>query len=148
VRPSIEYERVGCETKPLNLNAMKEAAELLLGTHDFTSFRASQCQALSPIKTLTHLEIAQKNVQAEHAYFRFDFEANAFLHHMIRNIMGCLVQVGLGERSPSWLKEVIGARDRKQAAPTFSAHGLYFLGPSYDPQWGLPIGAPSYDWII
>ena len=148
VRPSIEYERVGWVAKPLDLSAMRQAAQLLQGTHDFTSFRASQCQALSPIKTISHLEISQKSAHAEHAYFRFDFEANAFLHHMIRNIMGCLVQVGLGEQGPQWIKEVIEARDRKQAAPTFSAQGLYFLGPSYDPQWGLPIGAPSYDWIL
>jgi tRNA pseudouridine38-40 synthase len=148
VRPSVDVGRVGWVYRPLNLEAMEQAAEHLLGEHDFTSFRASSCQALSPIKTLHSIRITRRSTQPHSAYWRFEFEANAFLHHMIRNIMGCLVQVGLGERSPSWLKEVIGARDRKQAAPTFSAHGLYFLGPSYDPQWGLPIGAPSYDWII
>lgn len=148
VRPSLEHQRVGWVTKPLEIERMQEAAQHLLGTHDFTSFRASQCQALSPVKTLNLLQITKKSTHASHAYYRFDFEANAFLHHMIRNIMGCLIEVGLGKQSPLWMKEVILARDRNQAAPTFSPDGLYFLGPRYDAQWGLPTSTPSYDWII
>jgi tRNA pseudouridine38-40 synthase len=127
---------------------MQEAAQHLLGTHDFSSFRAAQCQALSPVKTLIHLDIVRKSSNNTHAYFRFDFEANAFLHHMIRNIMGCLVEVGLGKQPPEWMSDVVLAKDRNQAAPTFSADGLYFLGPRYDARWGLPLGTPSYDWIL
>jgi tRNA pseudouridine38-40 synthase len=148
VRPSIEHQRVGWMAKPMDLTAMKKASLYLLGTHDFSSFRASQCQALSPIKTLMHVDIVQKSAHPGHAYYRFDFEANAFLHHMIRNMIGCLVQVGIGAQEPEWVQRVILARDRKQAAPTFSAQGLYFLGPRYDAHWGLPTGTPSYDWIL
>jgi tRNA pseudouridine38-40 synthase len=148
VRPSIEHQRVGWMAKPMDLAAMQEASRHLLGTHDFSSFRASQCQALSPVKTLMHVDIVQKSSHPGHAYYRFDFEANAFLHHMIRNLIGCLVQVGIGAQEPQWVQRVILARDRKQAAPTFSAHGLYFLGPRYDAHWGLPMGTPSYDWIL
>ena len=148
VRPSIEHQRVGWVAKPVSIERMQEAAAHLLGTHDFSSFRAAQCQALSPIKTLHHLQITRKSTSDSHAYFRFDFEANAFLHHMIRNIMGCLVEVGLGKQPAHWIKEVILAKDRNQAAPTFSADGLYFLGPRYDAHWGLPMSTPSYDWIL
>ena len=140
VRPSVDAGRVGWVFKPLNLDAMQTAAAHLLGEHDFTSFRASACQALSPIKTLQRIEISQRG-----AYWRFEFEANAFLHHMIRNIMGCLVTVGQGKQAPDWVKQVLLARDRDAAAPTFSPDGLYFLGPSYAPHWGLPERTPLFD---
>jgi tRNA pseudouridine38-40 synthase len=74
-----------------------------------------------------------------------EFEANAFLHHMIRNIMGCLVQIGQGNKPASWMAEVLAARDRRAAAPTFSPDGLYFLGPRYDARWGMPERTPAYD---
>jgi tRNA pseudouridine38-40 synthase len=81
------------------------------------------------------------------AYWRFDFEADAFLHHMIRNIMGCLVQVGQGLQPASWMSHVMDARSRDAAAPTFSPAGLYFLGPRYDARWGIPQRTPAYDWL-
>jgi tRNA pseudouridine38-40 synthase len=80
-------------------------------------------------------------------YWRFDFEADAFLHHMIRNIMGCLVAVGQGLHGPGWMREVIEARSRDAAAPTFAPDGLYFLGPVYDAKWQLPSRTPAYDWL-
>jgi tRNA pseudouridine38-40 synthase len=80
-------------------------------------------------------------------YWRFDFEANAFLHHMIRNIMGCLVAVGQGLQRPEWMSQVLAARDRDAAAPTFSPDGLYFMGPVYDPRWNLPRETPLYHWL-
>jgi tRNA pseudouridine38-40 synthase len=140
VRPSLDYGRVGWAFRPLDLDAMQQAAQYLLGEHDFTSFRASACQALSPIKTIERIEISKRG-----AYWRFEFEANAFLHHMIRNIMGCLMTVGQGKQPPSWVKQVLLARDRDAAAPTFSPHGLYFLGPRYAPHWGLPERTPAFD---
>jgi tRNA pseudouridine38-40 synthase len=140
VRPSVDNGRVGWVYKPLNLNSMQQAAAYLLGEHDFTSFRASACQALSPVKTLQRIEISQRG-----AYWRFEFEANAFLHHMIRNLMGCLITVGQGKHPPEWMKEVLLARDRDAAAPTFSPDGLYFLGPRYAPHWGLPERTPLFD---
>ena len=133
VRPSIDTGRVGWVYKPIELGRMQQAAQHLIGQHDFSSFRASACQALSPVKHLTRIDISRRG-----SYWRFEFEANAFLHHMIRNLMGCLIMVGDGRKSPDWLLEVLAARDRDAAAPTFSPHGLYFVGPRYEPSWGLP----------
>ena len=79
------------------------------------------------------------------AFVRFEFEASAFLHHMIRNIMGCLIAVGGGKRPPEWIDTVLHARERRSAAPTFAPDGLYFLGPRYDPRWGLPERTAAYD---
>lgn len=133
VRPSLDSGRVGWVFRPLQLNPMRAAAQYLLGEHDFTSFRASACQALSPVKTMLQINISRNG-----AYWRFEFEANAFLHHMIRNIMGCLIAVGESRRAPEWMADVLAARDRDAAAPTFAPNGLYFVGPRYDAHWGLP----------
>ncbi|MDD5000514.1 tRNA pseudouridine(38-40) synthase TruA [Rhodoferax sp.] len=140
VRPSVEQGRVGWVFRPLAMPAMQAAAACLLGEHDFSSFRASACQALSPVKHLMRLDITQRG-----AYWRFDFEANAFLHHMIRNLMGCLVMVGDGRKPPGWMAEVLAARDRDAAAPTFSPDGLYFVGPRYAEHWQLPSHTPLFD---
>ena len=140
VRPSVFSGRVGWAFRPLDLQAMQQAAQHLLGEHDFTSFRATQCQALTPIKTLERIDISRRG-----AYWRFEFEANAFLHHMIRNIMGCLTTVGQGKKHPDWVQEVLLARDRAAAAPTYPPDGLYFLVPRYAPHWGLPDRTPLFD---
>ena len=154
VRPSVEAGRVGWVHRPIDGQAIRAAAALLLGEHDFSSFRAAACQALSPIKTLHRIDITRSG--ADHAepaqdwspcYWRFEFEANAFLHHMIRNIMGCLLAVGQGTQTLDWLRGVLAARSRKVAAPTFSPDGLYFQGPVYDPKWGLPTRTAAYDWL-
>jgi tRNA pseudouridine38-40 synthase len=140
VRPSVDAGRVGWVFRPLDAQAMREAAAHLAGEHDFTSFRASSCQSPTPVKTLQPIGITRRG-----AYWRFDFEANAFLHHMIRNLMGCLVQVGQGLQPPGWMREVLEARSRDAAAPTFAPDGLYFLGPVYDAAWGLPERTAPYD---
>jgi tRNA pseudouridine38-40 synthase len=142
VRPSIDAGRAGWVFRPLDEDAMNAGAAVLLGEHDFTSFRASACQAKSPVKTMKRIEIRRRG-----AYWRFDFEADAFLHHMIRNIMGCLLSVGQGHQPPGWMAEVLAARDRDAAAPTFSPDGLYFMGPVYGPEWNLPSRTPAYDWL-
>ncbi len=160
VRPSVESGRVGWVFHALDGDAMRAAARHLLGEHDFTSFRASACQAKSPVKTLRRIEITQRGtgrVPAGQAsgdrgdvpicYWRFEFEGNAFLHHMVRNIMGCLVAVGQGQHPADWMQAVLQARSRDAAAPTFSPDGLYFLGPLYDPAWGLPDHTAAYDWL-
>lgn len=149
VRPSVEAGRVGWVFRPLDGDAMRAAARHLEGEQDFTSFRAAACQAPSPVKILQPLTISRRPAQGTTAtcYWRFDFEANAFLHHMIRNIMGCLIRVGQGYASPDWLREVLAARSRDAAAPTFSPDGLYFLGPRYAADWNLPDGAAAYDWL-
>jgi tRNA pseudouridine38-40 synthase len=140
VRPSLEAGRVGWTYRSMDMGAMHRAAAHLLGEHDFTSFRASACQALSPVKTLLRISISRRG-----AYWRFDFEADAFLHHMIRNIMGCLVSIGQHKHSPDWARDVLLALDRDAAAPTFSPDGLYFLGPRYAAHWGLPDSTPAFD---
>jgi tRNA pseudouridine38-40 synthase len=142
VRPSLENGRVGWVYRPLTEASMREASQHLLGEHDFSSFRASSCQALSPIKTLRHIRITRHG-----AYWRFEFEGNAFLHHMIRNIMGCLVAIGQGNQHPDWMRQVLQAKSRDAAAPTFSPDGLYFAGPIYSPEWGLPDTTPAFDWL-
>jgi tRNA pseudouridine38-40 synthase len=140
VRPSVDQGRVGWAFHALDPDAMRQAAQALIGEHDFTSFRASQCQALTPVKHLLDISFSKRG-----SYWRIEFEANAFLHHMIRNIMGCLVTIGQGKKPPEWMAEVLAARDRRAAAPTFSPDGLYFLGPRYDAKWGIPDSAPAYD---
>ncbi|WP_294772452.1 tRNA pseudouridine(38-40) synthase TruA [uncultured Rhodoferax sp.] len=140
IRPSIDSGRVGWSFQALDQQAMQDAAQMLLGEHDFSSFRAAECQAISPIKTMMDIQLSKRG-----AYWRIEFEANAFLHHMIRNIMGCLVQIGQGKKPAQWMAEVLAARDRKAAAPTFSPDGLYFLGPRYDAQWGMPERTAAYD---
>ncbi len=140
VRPSVFAGRVGWTYRSLDHDAMQKAATFLLGQHDFSSFRASACQALSPIKNLQRIDITRRGT-----YWRFEFEANAFLHHMIRNIMGCLLVIGQGKYPPEWIQTVMDARDRDAAAPTFSPDGLYFLGPRYEAHWGLPDRTDAYD---
>jgi tRNA pseudouridine38-40 synthase len=144
VRPSVEAGRVGWIYRPLDGAAMRQAALHLMGEHDFSSFRAAQCQAKSPVKTMSRIDISQR---AGSRYWRFEFEANAFLHHMIRNIMGCLLAIGQGNHPPEWLAEVVAARRRDVAAPTFSPDGLYFLGPVYEERHGLPSRTAAYDWL-
>jgi len=146
VRPSVDAGRVGWIYRPLNAAAMQHAALHLLGEHDFSAFRAAQCQAKTPVKTISRIDISRRAATGS-GYWRFEFEANAFLHHMIRNIMGCLLAVGQGKQAPDWMLEVLEARRRDAAAPTFSPDGLYFLGPRYEDRYGLPTRTPAYDWL-
>ena len=142
VRPSVDQGQVGWVFRPLALEPMAQAAQALLGEHDFSSFRAARCQAHSPVKRLMRLDISRRG-----SYWRFEFEASAFLHHMIRNIMGCLIAIGSGSRPAAWMTEVLRARSRDAAAPTFSPDGLYFLGPVYDAGLALPERTPAFDWL-
>jgi tRNA pseudouridine38-40 synthase len=142
VRPALESGQVGWVFRPLDGDAMRAAAAHLVGEHDFSSFRSSECQARSPVKTLRGLSIRQVG-----AYWRFDFDGSAFLHHMVRNLMGCLLAVGTGRQLPDWLLTVIAARNRDAAAPTFSADGLYFAGPYYEASLGLPEHTAAMDWL-
>jgi tRNA pseudouridine38-40 synthase len=142
VRPALEQGQCGWVFRPLDGDAMRQAAACLLGEHDFSSFRAADCQARTPVKTMRRIDVARHG-----AYWRFDFDANAFLYHMVRNIVGCLVAVGSGRARPEWLAEVLAARSREAAAPTFPADGLYFVGPYYDEAWGLPTHTPAMDWL-
>ncbi|MEO8298446.1 MAG: tRNA pseudouridine(38-40) synthase TruA [Burkholderiales bacterium] len=142
VRPSVEAGSAGWVFRPLDAQAMRQAASHLIGTHDFSAFRSSQCQAHSPVK-----EVREITIRRVGAYWRFEFEASAFLHHMVRNLMGCLLMVGAGRRPSAWMQEVLLSRSRLAAAPTFAPDGLYFLGPRYDEIHGLPVRTPAFDWL-
>jgi len=135
-RPGLMARRVGWFHRPLDADAMAAAARLVLGEHDFSAFRAVECQAKSPVKTLRRADVARHG-----DLLVFDFEASAFLHHMVRNLVGALVYVGKGAHPPAWLDELLAGRDRARAAPTFEACGLYFAGVDYDPVWQLRVGA-------
>ena len=133
VRPALEAARIGWFHAPLDVGAMRQAARALIGEHDFSAFRAAECQAKTPVRTIHSLDVERR---AE----RIDFvvKANAFLHHMVRNIVGSLVYVGCGRQPPSWIGELLASRDRTRAAPTFGAEGLYLEKVDYDARWSLP----------
>ncbi len=137
-RSAVHQGKVGWFHMPLDVTAMREAAQYLLGEHDFSAFRAAQCQANTPVKNLAQLDIRQQGDT-----IIFELTANAFLHHMVRNILGCLLYVGKGKHPPQWLGEVLEGRDRKFAAPTFAPDGLYLRHITYDTKWGLPQGTMS-----
>jgi tRNA pseudouridine38-40 synthase len=121
---------------------MQAAAQHLIGEHDFSAFRSAQCQAHSPVKTLRSITVARRG-----AYWRIEFDASAFLHHMVRNVMGCLVAVGSGAKPPGWVAQVLATRQRAIAAPTFAPDGLYFLGPYYDADHAIPSRTAAMDWL-
>jgi len=135
VRPAAVHGRVGWFHAPLSLEAMRRAAHLLVGEHDFSAFRAAECQARTPVRRVTHVGVERKG-----DCIVFDICANAFLHHMVRNIVGCLVYVGKGRQPSGWISTVLAGRDRSKGAPTFAPHGLYLAHVVYDPRWGLPAG--------
>ncbi len=133
VRSAVHAGKAGWFHLPLDICSMQKAAEYLLGEHDFSAFRAAECQAKSPVKCLYKLDIRK-----EGEMLVFDLHANAFLHHMVRNIVGCLIYVGKGKYPPEWMAEVLAGGERRHAAPTFSPDGLYLRRIHYDPKWGLP----------
>ncbi len=133
VRPAHLAEEITWNHRPLEVARMRAAARALVGTHDFTSFRAVQCQAKSPIKTIHHLEVI------EHGRFIvLDVRANAFLHHMVRNIAGVLMAIGAGEREPQWVAEILAARDRRSGGVTAHPYGLYLVQVEYPDEFQLP----------
>lgn len=126
----------------LDTKIMQQAAQCLLGEQDFSSFRAAQCQSHSSFRHLEFITVYRKN-----RFVIIDIQANAFLYHMVRNIVGSLVLVGLHKKPVVWLGEVLGAKDRAQAAPTFIADGLYLIEVGYDPLYNLPVGGKPLPFI-
>jgi len=133
VRPAAEHGRVGWFHTPLDVERMKAAGRILAGEHDFSAFRAADCQARTPVRTITRLDIVRHG-----DFVIFEFRANAFLHHMVRNIVGSLIYVGKGKHPPEWMAHLVASRDRAQAAPTFEAAGLYLAEVEYQESWRLP----------
>ncbi len=136
-------DRAGWVFRPLDVGRMREAGQYLIGTHDFSAFRASGCQANTPVKDMHEVGIKRHG-----DIIVFTVRASAFLHHMVRNIVGSLIYVGTGRNEPSWMKEVLESRSRDVAAPTFMPDGLYFARIEYDAKWGLPQeDAPPLPWL-
>ncbi len=138
VAPAILRSRVGWFHRPLDADAMDEAARILLGEHDFSSFRDAQCQARSPVREVLEATVARRGPLVV-----VTLRANAFLHHMVRNVVGSLVYVGAGRQPVAWMAELLERRDRRAAAPTFAPDGLYLSAIEYDPGLRLPAFRPN-----
>jgi tRNA pseudouridine38-40 synthase len=133
VAPAILATRAGWYHLPLNLKAMQEGANYLIGEHDFSAFRASECQAKTSVRTLYKASVEQYENK-----FIFKFTANAFLQHQVRNMLGALIYVGNGKNPPIFIRNLLAKHDRTISPPTFSANGLYLTGVTYDKVWQLP----------
>lgn len=139
VRPAIGVAYYGWCRDALNAEHMNEAAQVLLGSHDFSAFRSSGCSAQHAVREVTEI-----NVYRQHDVVTIDITANAFLYHMVRNIVGSLIAVGKGDKTPQWFVEVMEGRDRKLAGVTADPQGLYFMSVRYDPKYQLPEQAEAF----
>ncbi len=133
VRPGLMAGKVGWHHRPLDEHAMQQAVNRLLGRHDFSAFRAAECQAKSPEK-----DMRQATIKRHGDFLVLDLRADGFLHHMVRNIVGCLVHVGTGQAAPEWMDELLAHKDRTRAAPTFMPDGLYLSYIRYPSRFDLP----------
>jgi tRNA pseudouridine38-40 synthase len=127
------HHQITWSSRPLDVELMCEGAAFLVGEHDFTSFRATQCQARSPVRRIHHLHIIRRG-----DLIVLEVQANAFLHHMVRNIVGVLMAVGAGDVAPEWVARVLAARDRKVGGVTAKPHGLYLVAVDYPAEFLLP----------
>lgn len=139
VRPALEAKRKSWCRSPLDADKMHEAAQALLGEHDFSSFRATACQARHPVREIQEISVQRSGEQVSLA-----ITANGFLYHMVRNIAGSLIRVGLGDALVSWPGQVLAQCDRTQAAPTAPPEGLYFVSARYPEQFDLPVTRPAF----
>ena len=137
-RPAVLGGRVARDHRPLDLARLRAAAGRLVGTHDFSAYRASACQARSPVRTLHALHVEQRGARVW-----FDVVADGFLHHMVRNIVGVLLAIGAGEAEPGWAREVLDGRDRTAGGVTASAEGLYLMRVGYPARYRLPAVLPD-----
>ena len=132
------HDQVTWSARPLNIDWMRQGAAYLVGRHDFTSFRATQCQAKSPVRTIEYVHLARRG-----DLIVIEVQANAFLHHMVRNIVGVLTAVAAGDKPASWVGEVLAACDRRAASVTAKPNGLYLVGVDYPAEYNLPASAPG-----
>ncbi len=139
VRPALEARRMSWCRAPLDAAKMHRAAQALRGEHDFTSFRAGACQARHAVREIQEIAVSRSG-----DVISLDVTANGFLYHMVRNIAGCLMRVGLGEEQPDWPERVLEARDRSIGAPTAPPEGLYFVRARYPAEYHLPETAPAF----
>ena len=132
-RPAILAKGLSFYYQPLDADVMQQAANLLVGEHDFTSYRAKHCQAHSPVRTIHHLNVTRRG-----DFIIIDAKANGFLHHMVRNIVGSLIEVGMGKQPVEFMTEVLNKQDRTYAPATAKPGGLYLVEVDYPPEFGLP----------
>ena len=135
VKPAILSQGVTWTHKPLSVSRMRDAAACLVGEHDFSAYRAVACQAHSPVRTIRSLDVYQRG-----QIIVIDVQANAFLHHMVRNIAGVLMKIGAGEADVSWSQEVLSSKDRRKGGVTAPPWGLYFCDVEYPSEYDLPLG--------
>ncbi len=133
LRPGILRHGVSHYYHPLNIELMEQAGQALLGENDFTSFRAVQCQSKSPWRNVHHLKVSRFG-----DYIVVDIKANAFVHHMVRNIVGSLMEVGMGNQPVGWIAELLQAKNRELAGATAKAEGLYLVEVDYPAEFGIP----------
>jgi tRNA pseudouridine38-40 synthase len=140
-RSAIHSSQVNWIYDDLDIGAMHEAAQALIGEHDFSSFRSSTCQAKHAVRIMDSISVVR-----EKEYIYIDVRANAFLHHMVRNIVGSLLMVGRGEQKAGWMAELLAGKDRTKAGPTAPASGLYLVAVEYPPEYELPLAGmlPRY----
>lgn len=143
IRPSIFRDQVSWHYQPLDVARMQQAADYLPGEHDFSSFRASECQAKSPIRTLHYCRLWRQG-----NFILLDIKANGFLHHMVRNIVGVLLAVGDGREQPEWVQSVLTACDRRAASVTAPASGLYFIAAEYPLEFELETMPVNLPWFL
>lgn len=137
-RPALAFQQLTWVRERLDVEAMRAGAAALIGRHDFSSFRASQCQARSPVRLMEYIHIVRRG-----DLIVTEIKANAFLHHMVRNIMGVLIAVGRGDQSSAWVQQVLEARDRRQAGVTAKPNGLHLVAVDYPREFELPVNPPG-----
>ncbi|MGH8119866.1 MAG: tRNA pseudouridine(38-40) synthase TruA [Gammaproteobacteria bacterium] len=133
VRPGLMHRRVTWECRELDDKLMQQASTCFIGEHDFTSYRSVQCQANTPMRNVKRLDIHRTG-----EVIVMEIEANAFLHHMVRNIAGVLMAIGMGKAPPEWSRQVLDARNRTRGGVTAPADGLYLMGAVYPQKFGIP----------
>lgn len=143
IRPAIMGRQLTWQCRPLNETLMQTAADSLVGEHDFTSYRAVHCQAKNPVRTVHHVRVERRG-----DLVIIDIHANAFLHHMVRNIAGVLMAIGCGKEKPDWAGEVLQHRDRKLGGVTAPAHGLYLIEIDYPDRFNIPWLPPSLPFLL
>ena len=141
LRPALLRDRVCWECRPLDEERMQVGGDLLLGEHDFSAFRAAACQARSPVRRIERLEVSRRD-----RLISIDVVANAFLHHMVRNIAGVLISIGLGKNPPDWARQVLEGRDRRLGGVTAQPQGLYLVRVEYPGHFGVPT-VPPLPWL-